>query len=137
MEKSDYVFITAEDSDKSITSQIKKALGVSTYEDIGEAIVNYKTDKSDKNISVTVEKINKVLGIEIPEETVVSILKDLGYKIAKTDSTGYCNFLFSVANCLGIDSKHSRIRGLSASAAYFLAFSTPIFSHNRHLSSRH
>ena len=47
VEKSDYVFITAEDSDKSITSQIKKALGVSTYEDIGEAIVNYKTDKSD------------------------------------------------------------------------------------------
>ena len=44
VEKSDYVFITAEDSDKSITSQIRKALGVSTYEEIGEAIVNYKTN---------------------------------------------------------------------------------------------
>ena len=48
---------------------------------VGGISIYDKTDKSDKNISVTVEKINKVLGIEIPEETVISILKDLGFGV--------------------------------------------------------
>lgn len=48
---------------------------------VGGMSVYDKTDKNDKNIRVTVEKINKVLGIEIPEETVVSILTDLGFGV--------------------------------------------------------
>ena len=49
---------------------------------VGGMSVYDKTDKSDKNITVTVEKINKVLGIEIPEEKIVSILKDLGFEVS-------------------------------------------------------
>lgn len=45
-----------------------------------------KTVKEDKKIQITVEKINKVLGIEIPEETVIAIFKDLGFEV--TGSNG-------------------------------------------------
>lgn len=49
---------------------------------VGGMSVYDKTNKADKNVRVTVEKINKVLGIEIPEETVVSILEDLGFEVS-------------------------------------------------------
>ena len=52
---------------------------------VGGMSVYDTTDKSDKNITVTCEKINKVLGIEIPEELVVSILKDLGFKVSSNN----------------------------------------------------
>ncbi len=47
---------------------------------VGGMAVYDKTDKSDKHIDITVEKINKVLGIEIPEDEVISILESLGFK---------------------------------------------------------
>ncbi len=46
---------------------------------VGGMSVYDKTNKADKVITVTDEKINKVLGIEIPEDTVVEILNDLGF----------------------------------------------------------
>ena len=52
---------------------------------VGGMSVYDKIDKSDKNISITVEKINKVLGIEIPEETCISILKDLGFGVSSNN----------------------------------------------------
>ena len=52
---------------------------------VGGMSVYDKTDKADKKISVSVEKINKVLGIEIPEETCVSILKDLGFEVSSNN----------------------------------------------------
>lgn len=42
LEKSDYVFITAEDSDKSVIRGMGKALGAASYEELGEKIVRYK-----------------------------------------------------------------------------------------------
>ena len=49
---------------------------------VGGLSVYDKTDKTVKNIEITVEKINKVLGIEIPEETIISILGDLGFGVS-------------------------------------------------------
>ena len=46
--------------------------GMTTYD---------KANKDDKIIDITVEKINKVLGIENPEEDVFSILKSLGFEV--------------------------------------------------------
>lgn len=54
---------------------------------VGGMSIYDKTDKNDKHISVTVEKINKVLGIEIPEEEIVSILKDLGFGVTANKGT--------------------------------------------------
>ena len=42
LEKSDYVFITAEDSDKSVIRGMRKALGANSYEELGEKVVQYK-----------------------------------------------------------------------------------------------
>lgn len=53
---------------------------------VGGMSVYDKTVKEDKKIQITVEKINKVLGIEIPEETVIAIFKDLGFEV--TGSNG-------------------------------------------------
>ena len=52
---------------------------------VGGMAIHDKTNKNDKTIRVTVEKINKVLGIEIPEETIVSILGDLGFSVSIND----------------------------------------------------
>ena len=52
---------------------------------VGGMSVYDKTDKSDKNIQITVDKIVKVLGIDIPEETIVSILKDLGFGVSSNN----------------------------------------------------
>ena len=52
---------------------------------VGGISIYDTTDKSDKNITVTVEKINKVLGIEIPENDVISILKDLGFGVTNNN----------------------------------------------------
>ena len=52
---------------------------------VGGMSVYDKTDKADKKISITVEKINKVLGIEIPEETCIFILKDLGFEVSSNN----------------------------------------------------
>lgn len=49
---------------------------------VGGMSIYDKANVSDKNIRITVEKINKVLGIEIPEETIVSILKDLAFEVS-------------------------------------------------------
>jgi len=42
-----------------------------------------KIDMNDKVIDITVDKINKVLGITIPEETILSIFADLGFATKK------------------------------------------------------
>lgn len=41
-----------------------------------------KTDKSDKDICITTDKINKVLGIEIPKDEVINIFKSLGFSVS-------------------------------------------------------
>lgn len=46
LEKSDYVFITAEDSDKSVIRGMRKALGANSYEELGEKVVQYKLGRS-------------------------------------------------------------------------------------------
>ena len=49
-------------------------------------ILTYDTvDKSDREITITCKKINKVLGIEIPQDEVISIFKSLGF-IVNTDN---------------------------------------------------
>ena len=50
--------------------------GMSTYD---------RTLSCDKNIAITCEKINKVLGIWIPEEKVIEILTDLGFGVSSKD----------------------------------------------------
>ena len=44
-------------------------------------------DMNDKVIDITVEKINKVLGIEIEEEEIISIFKRLGFEINTNNKT--------------------------------------------------
>ena len=46
---------------------------------VGGILTYDKVDKSDKEITITCEKINKVLGIEIPKDEVISIFKSLGF----------------------------------------------------------
>ena len=48
---------------------------------VGGMLIYDECDKSDKTITVTCEKINKVLGIEIPEEKVVSIFRALDFNV--------------------------------------------------------
>ena len=48
---------------------------------VGGMLMYDETDKSDKTINVTCEKINKVLGIEIPQEEVISIFKSLAFQV--------------------------------------------------------
>ena len=48
---------------------------------VGGMVTYDKANKDDKVIDITVEKINKVLGIEIPENEVVEILKSLGFGV--------------------------------------------------------
>lgn len=42
-----------------------------------------QVEKEDKIVTVTTPKINKVLGIDIPEKTSISILESLGFKVKK------------------------------------------------------
>ena len=49
---------------------------------VGGMLSYDKEEKNEKEINITVEKINKVLGIEISKEKVLEIFKDLGF-IAK------------------------------------------------------
>jgi len=44
---------------------------------VGGMLVHDTVNKEEKNIEIRFEKINKVLGIEIPKETVISIFKSL------------------------------------------------------------
>ena len=48
---------------------------------VGGMLSYDKTNKEDKTINITCEKINKVLGIEIKEEEVISIFKSLGFEV--------------------------------------------------------
>ena len=54
---------------------------------VGGMLIYDETDKSDKTINVTCEKINKVLGIEIPQEEVISIFKSLAFKVEIDNNT--------------------------------------------------
>ena len=49
---------------------------------VGGMVAYDKANKDDKVIDITVEKINKVLGIEIPENEVVEILESLGFGVS-------------------------------------------------------
>ena len=48
---------------------------------VGGMLVHDMEDKNDKVINITVDKINKVLGIEIPKMEVIAIFKDLGFGV--------------------------------------------------------
>ena len=47
---------------------------------VGGMLIHDTIDKDEKVIEVRYEKVNKVLGIEIPKDEIVSILKALGFK---------------------------------------------------------
>ena len=47
---------------------------------VGGILIHDTIDKDEKVIEVRYEKVNKVLGIEIPKDEIVSILKALGFK---------------------------------------------------------
>ena len=47
---------------------------------VGGMLIHDTVDKDEKVIEVRYEKVNKVLGIEIPKDETVSILKALGFK---------------------------------------------------------
>lgn len=49
-------------------------------------IVHDETNKEDKKIDITFEKINQVLGIQIPREDVLDIFKRLGFSIDVKDN---------------------------------------------------
>ena len=53
---------------------------------VGDMLTYDKVDAQDKVITITCEKINKVLGIEIKEEEVISIFKSLGFKVEKENN---------------------------------------------------
>ena len=48
---------------------------------IGGMLAYDKEDKSDKIINITVDKINKVLGIEVPKNEVIAIFEALGFGV--------------------------------------------------------
>lgn len=48
-------------------------------------IIHDKINKDDKTINITCQKINKVLGIEIPKEEVISIFKSLGFTVLEKE----------------------------------------------------
>jgi len=48
---------------------------------VGGMIEYNKMNMNDKEIDISTNKINKVLGIEIPEEQIVQIFKDLGFTV--------------------------------------------------------
>ena len=47
---------------------------------VGGILIHDTIDKDEKVIEVRYEKVNKVLGIEIPKDEIISILKALGFK---------------------------------------------------------
>ena len=52
---------------------------------VGGILVHDETDNQEKTIEITCEKINKVLGIDIARDTVISIFKSLGFKVEDTN----------------------------------------------------
>jgi len=50
-------------------------------------LIHDKTDNTEKTIKITCEKINKVLGIEIPKDTVITIFKSLGFTVEELSNT--------------------------------------------------
>ena len=52
---------------------------------VGGMLVYDETDKAEKTIEITCEKINKVLGIEVPRNEVISIFKALGFQVEDTN----------------------------------------------------
>jgi len=52
---------------------------------VGGMLTYDKVNSSDKEITITCEKINKVLGTEIPETEVISIFESLGFTVNKED----------------------------------------------------
>ena len=53
---------------------------------VGGMLVYDKENKEDKTIEVRYEKINKVLGIEVPSEEVKTIFKSLNFQIEEVDN---------------------------------------------------
>ena len=51
---------------------------------LSDMLIYDKTNKEDKVIELDTNKVNSVLGIEIPVETQIEILKDLGFTTKKT-----------------------------------------------------
>ena len=51
---------------------------------VGGMLTYDNADKTEKTINITCEKINKVLGIEIPKEEVISIFKSLDFQVEDT-----------------------------------------------------
>ncbi len=58
---------------------------------VGGMVKYDNADSSDKKIEITLEKINKVLGIVIPKEEVIRILKSLAFEV--TDNGDYLTVL--------------------------------------------
>ena len=52
---------------------------------VGGMLVHDETDKTEKTINITCEKINKVLGIEVPKEEVISIFKSLDFEVTTNE----------------------------------------------------
>ena len=52
---------------------------------VGGMLSYDNVDKTEKTINITCEKINKVLGIEIPKEEVISIFKSLNFQVEDTN----------------------------------------------------
>ena len=50
---------------------------------VGGILEYDKTDNKEKNINITVDKINKVLGINIQTKDIISIFERLGFKVIK------------------------------------------------------
>ena len=65
--------------------------GIELYQQIAEGKVAsevldiYPNKVSEKNIKVSFQKINEVIGIEIPEKKSIEILKSLGFETEKTE----------------------------------------------------
>lgn len=54
---------------------------------VGGMLIHDNVDKEDKTIEVRFEKINKVLGIEISKEDVISIFKDLNFEVEELSNS--------------------------------------------------
>lgn len=52
-----------------------------------DTIVYDKTDKTEKQIAITVKNINDVLGTEIKKEEIISVFTRLGFEIKEQDNT--------------------------------------------------
>ena len=54
---------------------------------IGGTLTYDESDSKEKEITITSQKINKVLGIEIPKDEIISIFKSLGFTVTEENET--------------------------------------------------